>query len=70
MIDTDIMIANILFEMIFTYGGYKMVEKKRSFYFLNLDLPERRTGIENASLLRNRVFEKELGITPTIITTK
>src|SRR5699024_12298764 len=47
-----------------------MKNKKDNYYFLNLDLPENKTGIENASLLRCRIFEKELGITPTIITAK
>lgn len=45
-----------------------MTIKENVFYFLNKDLPEKRTGIENASLLRSRVFEKELGIIPIIIT--
>lgn len=47
-----------------------MKNKKDNYYFLNLDLPENKTGIENASLLRCRIFEKELGITPNIITAK
>jgi poly(glycerol-phosphate) alpha-glucosyltransferase len=36
--------------------------------FLNLDMKRRRTGIENASLMRARMFERELGIVPHILT--
>jgi len=36
--------------------------------FLNLDMKRRRTGIENAALMRARVFERELDIVPSILT--
>jgi|GEM_PF-2491386 len=35
--------------------------------FLNLDIGQERTGIENAALLRGRLFEKHLGIVPHIL---
>lgn len=38
------------------------------FYFLNSDLSENRTGIENASLLRARMFKISLDISPIIAT--
>lgn len=38
--------------------------------FLNLDIGRERTGIENAALLRARLFEKHLGIIPHILTVK
>lgn len=38
------------------------------FYFLNSDLGENRTGIENASLLRARMFKFSLHISPIIAT--
>lgn len=39
-----------------------------SVMFLNLDMKRRRTGIENAALMRARMFERELGIIPSILT--
>ncbi|GIN96088.1 glycosyl transferase [Siminovitchia terrae] len=38
--------------------------------FLNIDLSYKLTGIERASLLRAKIFREQLGITPTIVTTK
>ncbi len=38
--------------------------------FLNLDIGRERTGIENAALLRARLFEKHLGIVPHVLTVK
>ncbi|ELK38939.1 glycosyltransferase [Brevibacillus agri BAB-2500] len=40
------------------------------FYFLNIDLSDNRTGIENAALMRTRLFHDHLKIVPTIVTTK
>lgn len=44
------------------------MEKK--IFFLNIDFDKVRTGIENASLLRARLFSKYLGISPILITAK
>ena len=41
-----------------------------SVVFANLDLGKKRTGIENAALLRARLMEQYLGITPYFLTTK
>lgn len=38
--------------------------------FLNVDMKRIRTGIENAALLRARLFEQHLGIVPQILTVK
>lgn len=38
--------------------------------FLNVDMKQVRTGIENAALLRARLFEQHLGIVPQILTVK
>lgn len=42
--------------------------KDVKFYFLNQDMGETLTGIENSSLLRARLFQKKLQISPIIIT--
>ena len=41
---------------------------RMQFYFLNSDLGENRTGVENSSLLRAKLFSRYLGVDPVIAT--
>lgn len=40
------------------------------YFFLNINLSYKLAGLEHASLKRARLFQEQLGITPTIVTTK
>lgn len=42
----------------------------KKFFFLNLNLSYKLPGLEHASLKRARLFQEQLGITPTIVTAK
>lgn len=44
--------------------------KSKAIYFLNQDLGIKYTGIENAALLRSRLFLNHLGVIPSFITYK
>jgi hypothetical protein len=50
--------------------GYYRDTSSLSVLFLNVDLGEHLTGIEHASLTRAKLFHRELGITPLIVTYK
>lgn len=51
-------------------GGNMNYIKDSKFYFLNKNLDDKRTGIENSTLLRARLFEKYLHVSPIIVTTQ
>lgn len=42
----------------------------KKFYFLNMDLSIKHTGVESSALLRSRLFINQLNITPVFITIK
>ena len=43
---------------------------KLSVWFLNQDMAFQRTGVENAALLRNQVFVRELNASPIVLTSR
>ncbi len=45
-----------------------MTSVDTTVFFLNWDISRRRSGVENAALLRAKLFEQELGIVPEILT--